>query len=496
MSPKPSIYTSKAPLNPFDDRAVPKGATQAAVAGFRDDAKNPSPLADFMPFVDNTNERSEFWRALIVTFVVLAGISALGVGFVLSQRLNSPPETMALTPKYIDSSPNTVSANVTTTRAPTPKSLEFGSSNSIDLTIVPTPRPTSQFPSGVPSSFVPFFVNPFSTQSATLLAVSGTITPTGSISTSPTPTGSITISPTITLTPTTTISPTQSPTPVNTSTPTPTPEAYLTTNIVNDTLNFGSRDILDGATTQTFNIYNVNDVNFVVNKIDFSTTGPFNPYSVLDEDTCLTNTSLPVTMSVGQSKCIKVQVEPTALTNNTNYLLIFWYTWRSSNVKIITLTTVATTPTPTVTITPTFTVTPTPTPESYLTTNVLNDVISFGTRPLASGATTQTFNVYNVNDVSFVVNKLDFATTGPLNPYSILAEDGCITNVTLPVTMTVGQSQCIKVQLSPGDLTINTNYLLIFWYTWRSSNVKVISLTADVTTPTPTPIPETPTTAP
>ena len=351
MLQKPNLYTSPGPLDVQADLKASGGTTKAATAasGAINTAKKAGAV-EFVPYVDDSEEKKEFWRAVIITFVVFAGISALGLGLIISRRLSEPPESLALQPRYIDSSPSSNSSGKTVvitkkpTKTPTPLATPTGGASN------PKAFPTSQFPTGKPSSFLSFIQNPFS---SIFSSTQATPTPGTSI------TGTITPSVTATTTPpsaTSTLLPTASATLLPTATPTP--DIYLSTESSSNQMIFGAV-ITGSSVSQVIYIYNTGLSSFTLSSIAFASTGSTNPFLLSSEDGCVTNTALPLTLASGASKCVKIYFTPTASTNNSNVLQVFW---NSLNINNVALVGVGMTPTPTLTLTPTNTPSPTNTP--------------------------------------------------------------------------------------------------------------------------------------
>lgn len=352
MLQKPNLYTSPGPLNAQVDLSAQSSVTKAATAaaGAVNTAKKAGGAVEFVPYVDDSEEKKEFWRAVIITFVVFAGISALGLGFVISRRLSEPPESLALQPTYIDSSPSSNSSGKTVvitkkpTKTPTPLATPTGASSN------PKAFPTSQFPTGKPSNFLSFIQNPFS---SIFSSTQATPTPTSSVNPSITTsiTATSTMAPTITSSLLTTTTPTLLPT------ATPTPDIYLSTESSSNQMIFGAV-IAGSSVSQVIYIYNTGLSSFTLSSIAFASTGSTNPFTLSSEDGCITNTVLPLTLASGASKCVKIYFAPTASTNNSNVLQVFW---NSLNINNVALVGIGMTPTPTITPTPTNTPTYTPT---------------------------------------------------------------------------------------------------------------------------------------
>ncbi len=284
---------------------------------------------EFLPYVDEMEEKKKFWQAVFITLAVFFVLGVVVFGFVISQRL-SRPATTSVSVSYIDSAtPNPTNFPTRApTKTPVPDSfapITSQISPPIGLTRIPTRRPTQQ--AQVPLITQGASPTPTSTQSSSIPTATRTPTP---ITSTPTPTSGLLP----TMTPTGTVT--------NTPTSTPLPTPNLVTSV--DSYNFGS--VLAGTTTTVvFQLYNTGTTFLTISEIGLATGGSSNPYSIVPDGVCIIDT--PTTIANGAYKCVRVQIAPTYSTVNTNYLQIFW---GGSNVKNITLT--ATVPTPTPTPTP------------------------------------------------------------------------------------------------------------------------------------------------
>jgi hypothetical protein len=336
MNQKSNIYTTPSPINALKELSdsVSETVKKSAVVGGGErigKVGSDNNQTEFTPFVDDGDDKKEFWKSVIVTFSIVAAISMLGLGFIISNRLNAEDSSTTLTPQYIDSNnsnsskvPKEVFITRKPSRTPTPAKKKTS----------PIDKQSDQFPTGKPSSAVT--QNPF-----------------GIIGKSPTPTSQY--SPTPAQSPTPSLLPTVTYTPA----PTPTPIIKLSTEATGNQLTYGTTVVDSGSVSQVMYIYNTGQTQFSLTSISFATTGSTNPFSIVAEDGCIVNTSLPMNVASGGSKCVKIYFTPTSTTTTSNVLQIFWNTTNIASVNVVG---VAITKTPTPTATSTSTPTPTPTP--------------------------------------------------------------------------------------------------------------------------------------
>lgn len=278
------------------------------------------PSVEFIPYVDEVEERRKFWQSVVITLAVFAVIGAVVAGVVISRRLSEPTDSK-INVQYVDSVPGD---STIPTRAPTQRPTP--------LTIV-TLQPTTSSTVRVPTP-TPKVVNLLVNQRSPTPRPSGT-------SSSPTPTSS--------LLPTTT--PTSSQLlPTMTASPTP----YLISDT--DSQNYGA--VTAGLTaTAKIQLLNVGSSSLTISNLFITTTGTNNPYSVVEGGGCITSASLPVTMDPGSIKCINVMYAPSYQSENSKTLNLIW---NNNRIKTILLTGTVPTATPVATSTPTSTPTPTP----------------------------------------------------------------------------------------------------------------------------------------
>lgn len=163
-----------------------------------------------------------------------------------------------------------------------------------------------------------------------------------------------------TATPTLTATPTSTPTPTPSGTPTPTPisgSVTFSTDYSSGTLDLSYALINSATTWAEMQIRNNTSSSISLTDLFFSTAGSTNPFSILDEAGCLTNSALPYTLAANTSKCLRIKFTPVTGNSPTNTVIIYWNT---SNLKYFTV--FGTIITPTLTPTPTPTRTPTPVP--------------------------------------------------------------------------------------------------------------------------------------
>lgn len=285
---------------------------------------DPAPPVEFLPFVDEAEEKRKFIQVVLITIAVFFVITVLIAGFVVSQRLSSPTSSK-INVQYIDSSGDSVALPTRQpTRAPTP----------INATLQPTSYSLIKIPTTAPkpSAQITYVVQ----KTGTVTPVSATI-PVSTATLTPTPNGSVT--PTVTLLPT--MTPTITPTITNTPTITPTPTSYLVTSV--DSYNFSTVHA-GSSVTATFQIYNVGGSSLTVSAL--SITGDTNsPYSIVAGGGCITQVNTPVIMENNSIKCINVLAAPTYSSNTVAQNLQIL--WNGANVKNITLSITVPTATPT-----------------------------------------------------------------------------------------------------------------------------------------------------
>lgn len=314
---------------PFGTPPVPGSSVYETVESTGDAATTPveaTPSVEFLPYVDEVEERKKFWQAVFITLGLFSVVTVLVVGFVVSQRL-STPSSSKINVQYLDGA--TAGNGVLPSRQPTQKPTPL---------VLLSPKPTSFSNSRLPTS------RPTPTRQVTTIAVNQrTGTPTPS-STTTTPTSATTATPTsVTLLPT--VTPTTTPTNTPTFTPTPTP--YLVTSV--DTYAYGS--VTAGLTaTATFQLFNTGGTSLSITNLFIASTGTNNPFSITAGGGCITEASVPITINAGATKCVNVMFSPTYTSVNSNSLQIYW---NNTNIKIILLSGAVPTATPTITPTPT-----------------------------------------------------------------------------------------------------------------------------------------------
>lgn len=291
------------------------------------------PSIEFLPYVDEVEEKRKFWKTVLITVFIFTLASASIIGYVLTQRLSQPSKPK-INVQYVDTIPQTtIAINIQTTLFPTkePKTtiLPPHLSPSVKTTQQTIPKTTITIPYIIISSGTP-------TKATGILIPKKTSVP------SPTR-------------PTTT--PNETPLPTVTPTPpgaTPTPYLYATTDGTNGVVfSYTEPGTSVGSVIQ---IMNLGGSALTISELMFAITGGSNPYVLSGggEGDCLTSSNLPYTLSAGVSRCISIHFNPTLTSTNTNSLLI---RWDSSNIKTVPLSGNVTTPTPT--RTPTITPTPT-----------------------------------------------------------------------------------------------------------------------------------------
>ncbi len=316
---------------PFATPPVPGTFVSGTAEGVSDTASTTTvegtPSVEFLPYVDEVEERKKFWQAVFITLGLFSVVTVLVVGFVVSQRLSAPANPK-ISVQYLDGA--TAGDGTLPSRQPTQKPTPL---------VLLSPRPTSFSSSKLPTS------RPTPPRSVTNIAVNqrtGTPTPTSALSV--TPSVATTLTPTsATLLPT--VTPTTTPTNTPTSTPTPTP--YLVTSV--DTYAYGS--VTAGLTaTATFQLFNTGGSSLSITNLFIASTGTNNPFTITAGGGCITEASVPITISAGSTKCVNVMFSPTYTSVNSNSLQIYW---NNTNIKIILLSGTVPTATPTITPTPT-----------------------------------------------------------------------------------------------------------------------------------------------
>ncbi|MBP6993852.1 hypothetical protein KBB12_01265 [Candidatus Woesebacteria bacterium] len=320
-----TVGDSLPPFGPSPETTPPSVPTTPPVESApRGSPADPAPPVEFLPFVDEAEEKRRFIQVVLITIAVFFVITVLIVGFVVSQRLSSPASSK-VNVQYIDSSGDSVALP---TRQPT-RGL-----TSVKTTIQPTSYSFVKIPTSAPkpSAQITYIVQ----KTGTVTPGSATI-PVSTATLTPTPNGSIT--PTVTLLPT--MTPTITPTITNTPTITPTPTSYLVTSV--DSYNF-STVYAGSSVTATFQIYNVGGSSLTISAL--SITGDTNsPYSITTGGGCITQANTPVIMQNNSIKCINVLAAPTYSSNTVVQNLQIL--WNGANVKNIALSISVPTPTPT-----------------------------------------------------------------------------------------------------------------------------------------------------
>jgi len=284
----------------------------------------PAPSMEFLPYVDEVEERKNFWKTVIITFLIFTGISTIGMGYVVSQRLSQPSPKIDI--QYVDGAPDlstTPVINITRkpTRTPSPvQNIPTIGGGTNPSTI---PGPSSAV---APTSSVPFIV--FSTATPTpipaLIPTSATVA---------TPTVSSTYIPTVTSDP---LRPTVTP--------------YLFSSA--DTVNFGTVEV-GTSKGVVFQLMNLGGLPLTISEIFFSTTGD-NIYTLSNggDGSCITNTNVPLTLGVNTTKCISVHFKPTSTSYNSSTLIIRWNITSMKSITLVGSIPVTPTPSPTITTTP------------------------------------------------------------------------------------------------------------------------------------------------
>ena len=292
---------------------------------------DPSPPIEFLPYVDEVEEKRKFWQVVFITMAIFFVLSVLIVGFIISQRLSTPADSK-ISVKYIDTALPT--SGVLPTRQPTRAPTSLGAIGSaeptpLSLTRIPTSRPK-------PTAQITYIVQTTGTTTP------GATIPITSATATPTPNGSVT--PTVSLLPT--MTPTVTPTITNTPTITPTPTAYLVTSV--DTYNYTT--VYAGSTaTATFQIYNTGGTSLYISNLALVPANTSSAFSIVAGGPCISETSTPVIITGGSLKCVNVMVAPTYSTVNTTTLQILW---NGTYIKNIALSVTVPTPTPTPTTAP------------------------------------------------------------------------------------------------------------------------------------------------
>lgn len=311
---KSNLFTSMPPVAP--NTTIPPMPKASSSASF----------VDLMPSINDALEKKQFIKTIIVSTIAFSFISAIVVGFILTNRLTqvNGQANQPLKPIYTDG--GEVATQVVA-RKPTRAIVPVTA-----LVDVPTPIPfiTTKVPT--PTSASPLVVTiRIITPSFTPTLAAGSL-PGGQTGSQPT------ASPPTTLTPT----------PIATFTPTPTPVLYVSA----ESLNFGSQ-VTGSSTEQAITMRNIGSSTIVITTLDFSTTGGLSPYSINNGiSSCLTNAELPYSLTSNASRCINFRFAPASNSTTSNTFLI------NTSLKSISLQGIVMTPTPT----PTFTPTPTPTP--------------------------------------------------------------------------------------------------------------------------------------
>lgn len=328
--PIKDLKDSSPPFSFPPDSISSSGAGSSVDPNARNTPVDASPSVEFLPYVDEGEEKRKFWQAVIITVAVFVIVSVLLLGFIVSQRLSSP-STSKIDVKYVDNGPAATNGTLPPrqpTRTPIPTKAFSAQPTLAPLTRIPTSRlqPTSRITYIVQSPTA-------GTPQTTIPVVSATATPTAGPST--TPSVSVTLLPTMT--------PSITPTLSGTPTTIPTPTAYLVTSV--DTYNYTT--VYAGTSaTATFQIYNTGGTSLYVSSIKLVPENTSSAFSIVAGGTCVTDVSPlspPVIINAGSLKCVNVQVAPTYYTVNTSTLQILW---NGTYIKNITLSVTVPTPTP------------------------------------------------------------------------------------------------------------------------------------------------------
>lgn len=319
-----TVFHSPPPFESEMKAEVEQGKAQVAPAAASQPEATPS--VEFVPYIDEAEEKRKFWKTVIITMGIFLVISVVVIGFIISQRLSQPPTKLDI--QYLDGGP---SASVTTaivitrkpTRTPMPGIIGPGISPiQVGITRIPT-NPQRQVT-------LPFIIINNSANTPTPGTVANTPTPTaGGATSTPGPTNT----PVPTLLPTTTT--------------TPTPTAMLQSST--SSIDFGTSST---SVTRTFTIINTGGAPLSITTMNFSSGGDI-PFSFTDAGLgCIlfAATPTPIVISPQTTRCVGITFSTTTAGTYTNGVQIWWNT---SNHVDVTLVGIRATPTPTNTITPT-----------------------------------------------------------------------------------------------------------------------------------------------
>lgn len=312
------------------DQAKPMSSTQKAVyppsisgspetgAPAQDTPKTALPSIEFIPFIDEAEEKKKFWKTVFITVLVFTAISSLIIGYVLTQRL-SQPSPAQIDVQYLDSAPPvSITLNVTLrpprTQRTSPTTVPLNKIAKANRT--PTPSIGGNIPYVTVSGGTPVL---------TPISVS---------------------TPAATRTPTTNPAASAYPTVTPTSANAPTPYLYATTD--------GTSGVVfpytapGGSVGAIIQLMNLGGSSLAISELSFAVTGGANPYTVSagGDGTCLVfaATPTPYNLAAGASKCVSIHYKPTTSTSSSNSLLVRWNT---ASIKSITLSAVSATSTPT-----------------------------------------------------------------------------------------------------------------------------------------------------
>ena len=305
------------------------GAESSAQQDHEGTKKEPLPSIEFLPYVDEAEEKRRFWKTVLITMLVFVAVSSAIIGYVFTQRLSQPSKPK-INIQYIDSAPRAdvtikIQVSARPTRAPTAATSLTPLSPIVQATRAPTTRPGGSIPYVVLRTGTPAVIPiKISTPAPTKASSAG--------QTQPTVTAPVTPLPTVTPTG-----------------PAPTPYLYSTSDGTSG-ISFGYVDP-GSSVSSVIQIVNIGGSSLTVSDLAFATTGGTNPYLLSGggDGSCLTSANLPFTLAVGAGKCISIHFNPSSGTSNTNSLLIRWNT---SNIKNVPLLGNATTPTRTPSPTP------------------------------------------------------------------------------------------------------------------------------------------------
>lgn len=314
----------------FESEAKPDQIPNETVQSVQDvnppTQTEPSPSVEFVPYIDEIEEKKKFWKTVIITMGGFLVISVIIIGVVISNRLSQPRPKLDI--QYLDggpssSNPTTVIISRRPSRYPSASVPPVGG-------YVPVQTGITRIPTTPPRLVtVPF-----------VIVNNNTVSPTSG-STAPTPT----IASGTSATPV----PTSVPTLLPTTTPTPTVYLIVPTSLVFDSVT--------SSETKTANMINMGNTPVTISNMYFLQGGSDNPFTFANSNSCtyFSGTPTPVTLKQSEQTCIAISFNPSQVKQYSNAAYIVM-----SPQGLITISLAGTKATPTPTNTPTSTPTTAP----------------------------------------------------------------------------------------------------------------------------------------